>query len=154
LPSDTPSPARHLVRRCLEKDVKRRFQHMGDVGIEIEEALAQQTAVAAPALSAKTVAKHTVRRAAGAIAIAALAGLAGWVVASRFSRSASLTPAPVVRLSIPSLERPSRGPYGVRNLAISADGSRIAYTSANRLWIRRLDQKDAAIVEVSASNPF
>ena len=40
LPSHTPAGARHLVRRCLEKDPKRRLQHMGDVRLEIEEALA------------------------------------------------------------------------------------------------------------------
>ena len=39
LPSDTPANVRHLVRRCLEKDLKRRWQHMGDVRIEVEEAL-------------------------------------------------------------------------------------------------------------------
>ena len=44
LPSNTPANARNLVRRCLEKDRKRRLQHMGDVRIEIEEALAALTA--------------------------------------------------------------------------------------------------------------
>ena len=39
-PSDTPADVRNLVRRCLEKDRKRRLQHMGDVRIEVEEALA------------------------------------------------------------------------------------------------------------------
>ena len=44
LPSATPANARNLVRRCLEKDRKRRLQHMGDVRIEVEEALAALTA--------------------------------------------------------------------------------------------------------------
>ena len=44
LPSDTPANVRHLVRRCLEKDRKRRLQHMGDVRIEVEDALAALTA--------------------------------------------------------------------------------------------------------------
>ena len=46
LPSNTPANARNLVRRCLEKDRKRRLQHMGDVRIEVEEALAALTAAA------------------------------------------------------------------------------------------------------------
>ena len=39
LPPNTPSPIRHLIRRCLERDRKRRWQHMGDARIELEEAL-------------------------------------------------------------------------------------------------------------------
>ena len=146
LPSDTPANARHLVRRCLEKDRKRRLQHMGDVRIEVEEALSALTAEAAPGPAAAVAANGRRRRAAGAIALAVLAGVAGWFLAHR---SASTTPAAVVRLSIPSLEPPFLSPYGARHLAISADGSRVAYASANRLWIRRMGQKEAVAIEVT-----
>jgi serine/threonine protein kinase len=44
LPSNTPASVRNLVRRCLEKDRKRRLQHIGDVRIELEEALTALTA--------------------------------------------------------------------------------------------------------------
>jgi serine/threonine protein kinase len=40
LPSNTPANVRNLIRRCLEKDRKRRVHHIGDVRIEVEEALA------------------------------------------------------------------------------------------------------------------
>ncbi|HXC77059.1 MAG TPA: serine/threonine-protein kinase [Candidatus Acidoferrum sp.] len=43
LPSGTPVNVRYLVRRCLEKDRQRRWQHVGDVRIEIEEALSALT---------------------------------------------------------------------------------------------------------------
>ena len=152
LPSDTPASARHLVRRCLEKDRKRRLQHMGDVRIEVEEALAALTAEAAPGPADAAAAKRRWRRAAGAIALAVLAGVAGWLLAHR---SASQTPAAVVRLSIPSMEPLSRlQPYGVGHLAISEDGSRVAYASANRLWIRQMGQKEAIAIEVEALDPF
>jgi len=39
LPEDTPSNIRVLLRRCLEKDPRRRLQHIGDVAIEIRETL-------------------------------------------------------------------------------------------------------------------
>ena len=71
------------------------------------------------------------------IALVVLAGIAGWFLAPR---SAPNTPVAVVRLSIPSLEAPRLIGYGSRHLAISEDGSRVAYTSANRLWIRRMGQ--------------
>ena len=151
LPPKTPASARHVVRRCLEQDRKRRLQHMGDVRIEIEEALAALTAEAVPGATDAVVTTGRLRRAAGAIALAAVAGAAGWLLAHR---SASTTPAAVVRLSIPAVEAPFRSPFGTRNLAISADGSRVAYASESRLWIRRLNQKEVVTIEITATNPF
>ena len=151
LPPKTPASARHVVRRCLEKDRKRRLQHMGDVRIEIEDALAALTADAVPGATDAVATTGRLRRAAGAIALAVLTGVAGWWLAHR---PASTAPAAVVRLSIPAVEAPFRSPFGTRNLAISADGSRVAYTSESRLWIRRLNQKEVVAIEVTASNPF
>jgi serine/threonine-protein kinase len=39
LPSHTPTPIRRLLRRCLEKDLKRRLRDAGDAVAEIEDAL-------------------------------------------------------------------------------------------------------------------
>ncbi len=39
LPLSTPANIRVLLRRCLEKDPRRRLQHMGDAAIEINETL-------------------------------------------------------------------------------------------------------------------
>jgi len=39
LPQETPANIRVLLRRCLEKDPRRRLQHIGDVAIEIRETL-------------------------------------------------------------------------------------------------------------------
>jgi eukaryotic-like serine/threonine-protein kinase len=150
VPADTPANIRQLLRRCLQKDRKRRLQHIGDARLEIEEALAP-TVDAAPGASTGRAASGRPLRAAGAIALAVLAGGAGWFLAHR---SRSDPPAAVVRLSIPSLERPGILPFGVRHLAISADGSRVAYASGNRLWIRRMGQNEAVAIEVRATNPF
>jgi len=38
LPADPPPLVRSLLRRCLQKDLARRLQHIGDARIEIEEA--------------------------------------------------------------------------------------------------------------------
>jgi serine/threonine protein kinase len=135
LPSGTPVNVRHLVRRCLEKDRKRRWQHMGDVRIEIEEALSALTTEGPSGPAPAWARNGRPWLVAGAITLALLAGVTGWFLAHR---AASTTPAAVVRLSLPSLEPPFLSPFGVRNLAISADGSRVAYASADRLWIRRM----------------
>ena len=150
LPADTPDIARTIVRRCLETDRKRRIQHMGDVRIGLEEALAAGARV--PSSSA-THARATLGgrwRALGVAALAVLAGVGGWGLAHRSPQSA----AGVVRLWIPGMEQRFDSPFGVRHLAISADGSRVAYSATNRLWIRLLGQKEAIAVEGTASNPF
>jgi serine/threonine-protein kinase len=38
LPASTPSAIHRLLRRCLEKDRKRRFESAGDARLEIDEA--------------------------------------------------------------------------------------------------------------------
>ena len=43
LPADTPAPIRRLLRRCLEKDRKRRLDSAADARLEIEEALTSPT---------------------------------------------------------------------------------------------------------------
>ena len=151
LPSNTPANARRLLRRCLEKDRRRRLQHIGDARIEIEEALAAaspDTVSGPPGAVAK---KRRWPQAAGVIALSLLAGTLGWFLAKR---SPSDTSAAVVRLSLPFPVSPSTFPVGMRHLAISEDGSRIAYASGNRLWIRRLDNTDAVAIEQTTSNPF
>ncbi len=37
LPSDTPPSVRRLLRRCLQKDPKRRLRHIGDARLDLEE---------------------------------------------------------------------------------------------------------------------
>src|SRR6185503_4115906 len=39
LPSDTPPPIRRLLRRCLEKDRRRRLADMSDARLEIDDVL-------------------------------------------------------------------------------------------------------------------
>jgi serine/threonine protein kinase len=40
LPADLPAPLMRLLRRCLEKDPKRRLSSIGDARLELEEAAA------------------------------------------------------------------------------------------------------------------
>ena len=155
LPPDTPPSARRLLRRCLEKDQKRRAQHIGDVRLELEEALTELAAEPSSAATNAESVNGRARRAAIAIALvaaAAFAGLGGWFIAGR---SVSEAPGDVVRLSIPAVENPSGLPFGSRHLAISDDGSRVAYAGLSGLVIRRLrDDATVTVAAYSASNPF
>src|SRR4029453_17054840 len=44
LPANTPAAIRRLLRRCLEKDRRRRLDSAADAQLEIDEALATQPA--------------------------------------------------------------------------------------------------------------
>ncbi len=71
LPADLPLGARHLIRRCLEKDCARRFKHAGDVRIEAEDALADFS------VEAKTARAHAGVSRRAALAGGAVFGLVG-----------------------------------------------------------------------------
>jgi Tol biopolymer transport system component len=125
LPRDTPLDIRRLLTRCLQKDPKRRLQHIGDVRLELDDVGrgdAERASVAAPG-----------RRSmwpllAAAVGGAALAGLAAWILA----------PAPVARpVSRFAIQVPSNAPFlGGRftgrggGMAMSPDGRRIVYATA------------------------
>jgi Tol biopolymer transport system component len=118
LPRETPAAVQRLLRRCLQKDLRRRLHDIADARIELEEVIAapEEAAVAQPS-----------RRwsrgplLAGLLAIAAIALL--WAARDRF-RAADRLPANerrVVRLTdLPGLEE---------SPAISPDGRSVAFTA-------------------------
>ena len=123
LPEATPGSVRRLVRRCLEKDPKRRWRHMGDARIEIEEALAPSTepVAGAAAIRATPVPRRKVLRY-GAAAVALLAsGLGGGVWLDRRLRSAP----------VPSFRRLTFRRGLIRSARFAPDGETILYGA---LW--------------------
>jgi serine/threonine protein kinase/tetratricopeptide (TPR) repeat protein len=92
LPQRTPANIQVLLRRCLEKDRRRRLQHMGDAAIEISETLNLPAAVppvtTAPPVSVESeiAAKAKSRRIAmilGAAIIIVLFGIAVWFISKK-----------------------------------------------------------------------
>jgi eukaryotic-like serine/threonine-protein kinase len=140
LPAETPPAVRRLIERCLQRNRTRRFRHMGDVRIELEDALTT-SGEPAPAEPAEVRRRrwHPWMVGAAALALALLAGAAGWLFASR-SVSDSAQELTQAHLFIPLPAPPlSVGePSGRRLLAISDDGLRIAYQSQSGLWTRPL----------------
>jgi dipeptidyl aminopeptidase/acylaminoacyl peptidase len=150
LPLGTPPLARRIVERCLEKNLSRRMQDMGDVRILLEDALAspgRDVPVPRPASRRR----RSAWIAAG-VAAGVLAGAALWLTRTG---SGNEKPSAPIHVVVPFLERAGTFPFGQRYLAISADGSTIALAGARRLSIRRLDQKEGISVETGpASHPF
>jgi Tol biopolymer transport system component/predicted Ser/Thr protein kinase len=137
LPSDTPASIRRLLRRCLERDRKRRLRDIGDAVMEIDETQAE------PETHAVTAAPQPALRFFPWIAAAllALALPALWL----------LRPKPEERLLQLEVSAPPGQTFGTtifNRYAISPDGRKLAFvaTSADgkrSLWVRPLEATEA-----------
>jgi len=134
LPAPTPPAVVTLLKRCLERDQRRRF---GNVAAAL--AMIEERAVTAADESAARTASSSIRMpiVAGAVVLAAVVGAVTTWIAVRPS------PPAVSRLVItPS---PTIGREG-RSLAISPDGSRIAYIANSALFVRSLDRLEPQLL--------
>lgn len=128
LPPDTPPNVRRLLRRCLERDPRQRLRDIGEARIALSAAAEVAPAAAVPASAPS-------RRAVWLVAVAGvlLAAAVGAVV----WQARPETPVPVRRFELPA-EMAS-----ANDLALSPDGSRIAYLAHGALRLRSLGQTDA-----------
>ena len=150
LPPDTPASIERLLRRCLEQDLKRRLQHIGDARIEIEAALAGELAEPVGRAAPESI-RRSSRTLWLTLAMAGLAALAGWFVARR---STVVAPPAVARLSLSFPDAPMVLPMGSNHIAISPDGSTLAFTSNAGLHIRRMDRNEPVASSVTGAFAF
>ena len=141
LPRATPAKLHELLRRCLCKDLKRRWHDIADVRIEIEEA-PEGDVVEAPARNLR-----------GALVLAALASIVTGVVVWGVTRSSARTPLPplpVIRTVIPLPPGSELGREFDTMLAISPDGQTAAYViqegGVRQLYLRSMDSLEAQLV--------
>ena len=121
LPSSLSPTIVRLLRRCLEKDLKRRLRDLGDARLEIDDARRSphiaDTMVATPT-------RVTRRTAIGAVAGAAVGAAAMAAVAGRLARGSAA--ANVMRFTIALPAGTLTSSSFLSRLAISPDGSHIA----------------------------
>jgi Tol biopolymer transport system component len=138
LPRDTPASIRRLLRRCIERDRKRRLRDIGDALVEIDEA--QTEPEQSPASSAVKPSRPWPWAVAGALAIA-LASAA--VLLYQITRPVAR---PLMRVSVdlgPDAWL-AQGALG-EGFDLSPDGMLVVFTARGpdgriRLATRRLDQ--------------
>ena len=121
LPAETSPRVTRLIRRCLEKDLRRRLRDVGDIRIELEDLAVPSTDPEAKS----AVPLHVSRRA----VIGALGGaVAGAVATGAFmiGRRGDGLPRGVMRFPIPLDEGDSIVSSLLTRVALSPDGSRIA----------------------------
>ncbi|HEX7879163.1 MAG TPA: protein kinase [Candidatus Eisenbacteria bacterium] len=149
LPERTPPRVRELLRRCLEKDPKKRQRDAGDIRLELEEILAGGMSSSAASGSAGA-APPRGRPArlpwviAGVSLVLALVSLAG------LFRPPPPSPPPL-RTSITFPPGVGLFEWEASDLAVSPDGSLLAWagndsTEKSGVWVRPLDGLEARLV--------
>jgi Tol biopolymer transport system component len=145
LPANVPAPVRTLLRRCLEKDRKRRLDSAAAARLEIDEASGGEIGTVSAALLPRTPLwrRIVIPVAAGVVVGGLITGIAVW----RLVHSA--LPAP--RLARFELPLPAFETLDIANndhdLAISPDGTRVVFKAAAEgrsfLAVRAIDELTA-----------
>jgi serine/threonine-protein kinase len=142
LPPSTPAAIHRLLRRCLERDLRKRLHHFGDVRLELEEA----SAPSGPAEAAPVVGQR--RRRAAAAGVAAVLGIAAgsggvWSLTGR----PAVPPVVRVAVALPATDELVQQASG---LAITPDGARIVFRLAQRglrgLFSRSLGELEPRLI--------
>jgi Tol biopolymer transport system component/tRNA A-37 threonylcarbamoyl transferase component Bud32 len=164
LPPATPPAIRRLLRRCLNKDARRRLHHIADARIEIEDTLREPLGARSESAALSGARWFAGRRRVWALASAAAALLLALVVGAALIawRPAPLaSAAPVARLMItlPAAQTVEKGRFPP--VAMSPDGDLLVYAAAvgggrTSLFLRPIDQVAARVIAGTegASTPF
>ena len=134
LPADTPPAVQTMIRRCLEKDRRRRIADISTAQFVFDEA-SSMSAAAVPPIDTRS----TRWRTAAVVTLAMIVTAALAVAATRMLRRETQRPVPVIRFSIATDGRMRT--IG-RFASISPDGTKIAYAT-DRLFVRSLAEASA-----------
>jgi eukaryotic-like serine/threonine-protein kinase len=145
LPAKTPPAIRNLLRRCLEKNPKRRLGHISEARILLEDVLSGAVPADVVTGARQKGLFANIRLAWSAAAVAILAGLA--LAAFTFLRPTPATQAVRFLVSPPEgWNVPTQTINGISPtpLALSPDGRQLAFVATDaenktQLWVRSLD---------------
>ena len=130
LPADTSDSVRRLLRRCLEKDGRRRLADIRDARLEIDEARLEPRVASSKAPGES-------RRRERLLWSAALVLLAGVAAASVLRRGNAAAPLPEMRVEIATPPTTD-----VVSMAISPDGETLVFVASSdgrpKLWLRSM----------------
>ena len=144
LPANVSPAIVALLRACLDKDRRRRIGDLSTARFIIDHGGYAAAAVAVPSAS-------RTRRAVSTAAVVAAAAIAAYATRTLTTVSTPLLPLARFTIALSSGDRFSN--TGVRVVALSADGSRLAYTANQRLYVRRMDQLEATPIRGTEGAP-
>ena len=156
LPAGTPPAIRQLLRRCLEKDRRRRLDSAAAARLDIEEVLMGGSRPTKPTVTTKArgvSSRRWMRIALAPVVAAGSVALGAW----RYFN----TPSPLVVRLAATAAGDVGDEYFAADVAITPDGHRIVFTSGRdpdpaQLFVRRLDQLEPiSLLGLGAPvNPF
>jgi eukaryotic-like serine/threonine-protein kinase len=153
IPADLPPPIHRLLRRCLEKEPRKRLSAIGDARLELDD-----NEPAPPSANVATPAPRSswVSRLWPAAAVVVIIGITGLTAFALWNRPAVVRPASA-RLAIPLPPGAELTSYP----AISRDGRTVAYVAQqgaddSQLYLRDIDSFDSRLVAGAsgARQPF
>ena len=152
VPTDINPRVHELLRRCLEKNPKRRWQAVGDLRAELESIAASPRMATAGVQTSQPLWRRAIPMAITAIIFVIIGGIADRTLKRP-------VPAAVTRFSQVLPE----GQFLSRNrpvVAISEDGSRIAYISNGQVFVRAMSETEGRAIPAAGApnspvtNPF
>lgn len=153
LPSTLPSTVGRLLRRCLEKDPRRRLRDIGDAQADLDETAWAPAVAVTGWLASRTAAR---RFAVSAAALAIVLTITAVLILTLARDAPTLQP--TVRLTlVPPVEQPLSLSQADRDFVISRDGTRLVYVSGDgALMVRAIDRLDAVRLGniTGARHPF
>ena len=142
LPAGVAPKLRDLLRRCLEKDPKKRYRDIGDVLVDVDETLRSPHEVGPlDDTSRASASRPRILLAIVALLLTgAFIGIATWVSVSDPPRL------PVTRFAV---ALPSGDSLSFRHnkFALSPDSSHLVYAATDRLYVRPMDQAQATAIQ-------
>jgi eukaryotic-like serine/threonine-protein kinase len=137
LPADAHYPVSTTIKKCLEKDRKRRIPDISAVRFLLDD-VAPRPTPAGPPVAAPP---RTLWRGAIGVAIGALAAGVTTVAIRRLMTPTA--PPPVVTRFRVTFGESQLTSLNRNELAISPDGTQLAYIAGNRLYVRRMSELEA-----------
>ena len=153
LPTATPLSVRRLLQRCLQKDPRHRLRDVGDARVELESFLRSPDEALVPAADVARLKRRSRLVTATAVALAAIA--TALLLGGFFSTEPTNADRRVSRFTVELPEDQVIVPTFNSNVALSPDGSQLAFTPLpGPVFLRRLDALDSRPLEVSKSPGF
>jgi Tol biopolymer transport system component len=158
LPAGVPAHVRTLLRRCLERDPRKRLRDIGEARLEFDQpahiAPAAGPTPAAPSLARTPRAARTAAWISGVLGLALVVAVAApWQLAGRD------TPARVIQFDVPPLPGTHLQLSSRPAVAVSPQGSMLAFTASldgeTRLYLRRRGEVEVTEIPgtIGASDP-
>jgi eukaryotic-like serine/threonine-protein kinase len=139
LPASTPAAVRRLIARCLDRNAGQRLRDIGEARIVLEDP--ESLRVVARPVSLRSWSSRAMPIAATAIVAGVLGAAAAW----------SLRPSPVPAVTRLAFSLPDGAALFANRsvVAVSPDGTQVAYVTPAGLYLRSLSSFDAHIIRGS-----